>query len=665
MRTPRNGLLCLAALLALLSPPLHATVQIVSVTPSVRPPQVLGTSITWTVTATDSNPNPLTFQFNVGAPGAPVSLAKDFNAGTLSAGTWTSQPFVWMPTGIEGVYKIQVVIKDFKSGESATFTGNFQVNPLVTGTTPVVAPTANPLVALFSAPSCATGSSMRVSFQPQALTVPATTTGYLKCHPPATMTFEIAGMYPSTAYNMFSQTKTGTTVTNGPTVSFTTGALPTGTPFPTFNVQVRPGPLTDTTDRVLLLSPHAFGGGTVFPDVATDLSGKIIWYYNATPPQNIVLARPLAGGTMLTIQSGPAWNPATQDKQLVRLIDVAGNTLRETNTGIIQHQLVAMGATDGGPCNIFPSPPPVGSACLDDFHHDVIQLPNGNIAVLVDIEKVFPPGTQGDTTGLPVDIVGDGIVVLNSAWQVVWFWDSFQHDSGAPQLDINRPAILGETCVVNQQGCPPMSLLGAGISKFGKDWLHANSLYYWPQNGDIIMSVRSQDWIVKIDYTNATGTGNILWRMGLGGDFTFNNLFADPYPWFSGQHEAGLENSGAGPMTLFDNGNTRVSAPPIGLGSGNSRCMALTFDEAAMQVTPVLSADLGFFSNSGGNAQLLSNGNYYCYSATVLISLNNYSYSTEIHPTSGTDTGTKVLSIQGPEGYRGWQMPSLYSPPKT
>src|SRR5689334_8540682 len=196
MRTPRNGLLCLTALLALLSPRLHATVQIVSVTPSVRPPQPLGTSVTWTVTATDSNPNPLTFQFNVGAPGAPVSLVKDFNVGTFSAGTWTSQPFVWMPTGIEGVYKIQVVIKDFKSGESATFTGNFQVNPLVTGTTPVVAPTANPLVALFSAPSCPTGSSMRVHFQKVGSTA-ATTTNWVNCHPPATMTFEVAGMRPS------------------------------------------------------------------------------------------------------------------------------------------------------------------------------------------------------------------------------------------------------------------------------------------------------------------------------------------------------------------------------------------------------------------------------------------------------------------------------------
>src|SRR5690242_13934084 len=113
MNPRKNGFFCLAGLLVLVSAPAGATVQIVSITPSVRPPQVLGTSITWTVTATDSNPNPLTFQFNVGAPGAPVSLVKDFNVGTYSAGTWTSQPFVWMPTGIEGVYKIQVVIKDF------------------------------------------------------------------------------------------------------------------------------------------------------------------------------------------------------------------------------------------------------------------------------------------------------------------------------------------------------------------------------------------------------------------------------------------------------------------------------------------------------------------------------------------------------------------------
>ena len=79
-------------------------------------------------------------------------------------------------------------------------------------------------------------------------------------------------------------------------------------------------------------------------------------------------------------------------------------------------------------------------------------LPGPFTAVLADIEKIFPAGTQGDTSGHPVDIVGDMIIVLDSNWQAVWYFDSFQHDAGCPQsgprqLDINRAAVLGETCV--------------------------------------------------------------------------------------------------------------------------------------------------------------------------------------------------------------------------
>jgi hypothetical protein len=154
--------------------------------------------------------------------------------------------------------------------------------------------------------------------------------------------------------------------------------------------------------------------------------------------------------------------------------------------------------------------------------------------------------------------------------------------------------------------------------------------------------------------------------MGPSGDFTFNNITNDPWPWFSGQHEVGIENNGAGPMTIFDNGNTRVYPPPLGMGSGHSRGMALTFDESSMQVTPVLSADLGSYSYSMGSAQLLSDGNYFFLLASVLVTLNNVvSYSMEILPAPGMITGTQVLNLQGPQHYRAWQMPSLYNPPST
>jgi arylsulfate sulfotransferase len=674
MNMQKNLIWHLAGLLAAVCAPAHATVSIIAMQPMLSSPQAIGTTIVWVVKATDSNPSgTLTFQFSVAAPGAsPVYvLARDFNVGTLKSGTWTSQPFAWTPTSFEGNYKIQVVIEDFTTvpPQTASHTATFQVTPLATGSTPVATPTANPLVALFSAPSCAKGSSMRVVFQEQSLGKPAAMTNSLSCHPPATMNFEIAGMYPSTAYNIYSQTITSGVSVNGPTIGFTTGPLPASIPFPAFKTIVKTDAQTDLAASLLLITPLQLGSKTNFPTVATDLAGKIVWYYYPNSVGNFeVLTRPLPGGTFLTIQNYPAWNPASVEGQVLREIDLAGNVIRETNTGIIQQQLVAMGATDGAACNSIASPAPVGAACLGYFHHDAIQtLPNGQTAVLADIERIFQAGTQGDTSGLPVDIIGDMIIVLNSNWQVAWYFDAFQHDSGAPQLDINRPAVLGETCTTNQSECQTIFLLGPGIAPVAQDWLHANSLYYEPQDGSIVWSSRHQDWVMKVDYNNGSGTGNILWRLGLDGDFTFNNIYNDPWPWFSHQHDAGIENGGLGPLTVFDNGNTRVSQ----LGSGDSRGMALTVDETpcpaspCMQATPVLSVDLGVYSQAFGSAQLLSNGNYFFLAGIVPVQTGMASYSIEILPTSGTDTGTQVFDLMGSEAYRAWRMSSLYQPPTT
>jgi len=674
MKTHTNYLWSLAGLLGVLCAPAYATVAITAMTPSVKSPQLLGTPVTWTVTATDSNPNLLTFQFNVAVPGQALGLIKDFNVGTLAAGTWTAQPFVWVPTGVEGAYKVEVVIKDFTSGETATKTVVFDVTPRVTGATPVITATANPIVALFSAPSCASGSTMAVRFQPQTKSVaPAVTTLFQKCHPPATMNFEIAGMYPSTEYEMVAETKTDGKITASSTVAFKTGALPTNITFPSFTVDLSTTP--DTTDWVILQNLLQFGVTPIYPAVATDLTGKIIWYYN--PGQSIFLTRPLQNGTFLTMQSGPSWDPASTQLQLLDQIDFAGNIVKETNIGVLSEQLLAMGATDATLCSTVLSQtptPPSGAACIDSFHHDAIQtLPNGDTAVLVAIEKIFPAGTQGSTTGLPVDIIGDMIIVLNSSWQVVWYFDTFDHDGGA-EIPITQPAVLGETCSAGLSGgCPEIFLVTSGISPKANDWLHANALYYWPQDKDIIMSMRNQDLVVKIDYNNGVqsgglGTGNVLWRMGPCWDFTMNS--SATWPWFSHQHDVGIQNNGAGPLSVLDNGNTRWSQPGKstgciqGLGSGDSRGMALTVDETSMTVSPLLSANLGFYSPANGASGMLSNGNYFFLNPVVLLNLEtNVSYSVEILPAAGSENGTQVYNIQGPEAYRAWRMPSLYQPP--
>ena len=680
--------------------PASATVSLVSFTPTHKSPEPIGKTITWTATATDSNTGPLTFQFSILAPNATqFAIIKDFNVGTLASGTWTSQPFIWIPTGIEGPYKIQVVVKDFQSGEYVSKIVSYTIAPVVTGSGPVIVKTSNPLVVLFSVPACAAGSTVRAVFQQQGATPPPpTATNWLGCRPPASVTFEIAGMLPSTPYNIYAQTKTGSKITAGPTVSVTTGALPTTIPFPTFTVKVpTSGPPPDTSDPVILHNMIEFGAGANLPNVATDLSGNIIWYYYPDDLTNgSVLGRPVQGGGVITMQDDISWDPTVTKEQLLRQVDLIGNIVRETNMGIIQQQLLAMGAVNGGPCSAIPKPAPVGAGCAGAFHHDAIQsLPNGWSAVLLDNEKIFPPGTQGDTSGLPVDIIGDMIVVLDTNWQVKWYWDAFdpaQGGNGYTKLPVSRTAVLGETCGINTSGCPPVFLLSPGnIAPLAHDWLHANTLYYWPksggtnnESGDIIWSSRHQDWLFKIDYQDGAGTGQIAWRMGPGGDFTFQNAYNDPWPWFSHQHDAGIEDGGTGLLTVFDNGNTRVSQPNAstggvpGLGSAcgpndcDSRGMALSFDQTAHTVTVSpngVSLDLGSFSTAMGSAQLLANGNFFFENAIVFVNLGNTDgYSMEFAPTPAAPQvgpANVLLNLSGPQHYRGWQMPSLYFPPTT
>jgi hypothetical protein len=103
IRKPRTSLV-LTGLPIILSARIFASVTSVSLTPSHASPQPIGKTITWTATATDSNAGPLTFQFNVTPPGGAPTMVKDFNVGTLSGGTWTAPSFVWVPTGVEGIY---------------------------------------------------------------------------------------------------------------------------------------------------------------------------------------------------------------------------------------------------------------------------------------------------------------------------------------------------------------------------------------------------------------------------------------------------------------------------------------------------------------------------------------------------------------------------------
>jgi len=98
----------------------------------------------------------------------------------------------------------------------------------------------------------------------------------------------------------------------------------------------------------------------------------------------------------------------------------------------------------------------------------------------------------------------------------------------------------------------------------------------------------------------------------------------------------------------------------------------LHFDEQNRTVT--LSPDgacleLEYFSPAMGSGNQLANGNYFFENPLVLLDLNTTAgYSLELAPIPAVPQAGPpkvLLNIQGPEHYRGWQMPNLYFPPTT
>ena len=606
---------------------MNATPVLPAPATSLASPQPLGTTVTFTASATDTAPGTISYRYQIGTAGSStLNMVRDFSV---------DPTLVFTPTDEPAIYQIVVTARNnstLQTGQSPT--RNFRFTSLVVKGAAVVTPTANPLVALVSSPPCPAGDDMRVSILRTGST--PFYTSWKACATGQTLNFLVAGMRAASTYSLTLQTWNGSAVGNGSVLNFKTGT-PTVT-YPDIAVVI-PATVQDSLeDRFLLMdaSPNP---------LAIDIAGNPVWYYVDPSGTTPSITRPVAGGEILMIANGAnSAGTSVTTQQILREIDLGGNILRETNATRVSEQVSAMSGIASN-CSIG------GTDCLvGAFHHEATRLPNGHTLVLTDEEKIFTNGIQGSSPSNPVDIIGDIIVDLDTNWQVAWYWRAFDH------LNANRAAILGETCAANGTtgGCPPIFLIDSGVAQ---DWLHGNALYYTSADGSILFSMRHQDWIVKIDYGNGTGTSKVLWALGKNGDFTMNST--DPYPWFSHQHDPGFLQNGTTTLAMFDNGNTRVAPPPLGLGSGDSRGYVLSMNYANRSVTPVLLADLGYFSQALGTAELLINGDYH-FEAGFGAGPPPYNEAIEVFPNA-----TLGLTIQGSGFvcYRAIRMPDLYTPP--
>jgi arylsulfate sulfotransferase len=584
--------LVLGALFLILSPLQGRAAMSVVLTPSMASPALVGTTVTWTPLVYGSTSVALWYRYRVQPPDGDFQMIRDF--GPSSSLKWTASEH-------EGIYRIEVTVRNQSTGDSIEATADFEMTSRMDNNAPVISSTDNPLVFLYSAPPCPDGSAMRVHVQSTGNPENVVQTSYKFCQPGLSMNFYLAGMTAAAAYQVQHEIKTGFSSEYGPALTLAIPAI-SSLDVPTYKVMQQSG--LSLSDGIILHSPLAQH------TVATDLNGNPVWYY----PETIsYLTRPEPGGFFFGIYED-VYSDAS--KQTIRKFDLAGNTILETNAARVSEQLAAL-----------------GKRSITAFHHEVQSLSEGSILALASTEQILT-NVQGAGA---VDVIGDMIIVLDSNLQVLWTWDAFDH------LNPYRSATLGETCYGPGAGCPPFHL-----ARWARDWLHGNSLQLTP-DGSILYSSRHQDWLIKIDYRNGNGTGAILWRLGKDGDFNINSN--DPSPWFSHQHDARFELGDNSILTVFDNGNVRRSSN----SSAHSRGQIYRLDEANHIAELLLNGDLGVYSAALGSAQKLHSGEYHFNCGTLS---NATAQSIEIDP-----MGNIVYSLQGSIAeYRSFRMTDLYSP---
>ncbi len=546
----------------------------------------VGSPVVWTANSRGHGSKAV-YQFSVALQGGPFNVVRDFSR---------SDSFVWNPMQ-EGTYKIRVDVKTGfggRKGEIASAT--YQAQTRVLGNNAVVTPMANPLVALYSAPP-SPGASMYVQFARQGPTLSWQNTAPLRIVPGESTNFIVAAMLPNTTYLMRHVLDDGTV--SAP-VAFTTGSLPANLKFPTFNVVQPPGAGTDLTQGEIF---HA--GLNVATDpvntvdtVATDLNGNVLWYYDPVANNAVGYATNLEpGGTVMMLTGQAA--AVSGGTETLRQVDLAGDTLRETNVQAVNAKLVAMHQPQ-----------------ILDFDHEAKLLPNGDTVVLASTQKTV------NYKGKPTKFTGTMLIVLDQNFQPVWAWNAFHW------LNTNRLGTDDPTPI---------------------DWLHANSVSWSPEDGDLVVSLRSQDWVIKIDYANGAGNGHVVWKLGAGGNFTA--LANTPDPWFSHQHDVRFINDTT--LLVFDDGNTRQASDP----AAHSRGQEWVLNEQNMTATLVVNADMGNYSSFLGSSQILPNGNLAFTSGGLLSSSGSAGQSIEVLP-NGTLVYVQQMSALE---YRSYFESTLYT----
>ena len=192
--------------------------------------------------------------------------------------------------------------------------------------------------------------------------------------------------------------------------------------------------------------------------VAVDASGDVVWYYRAGDP--IGNAVPLANGNLLYMATvDGAWAALVE-------IDLLGNVIRRWHSRALAGRA------------------PAGSVLVDtdSLHHDMVELPSGNLVALGSEARTFDdyPTSEEDPEAprATQDVGGDLVVEFAPDGTIVQQWSL---------LDALDPYRIGYGSLNTSFWGDTYRALGRPVAELA-DWAHANALAHDPRDdvgGDV------------------------------------------------------------------------------------------------------------------------------------------------------------------------------------
>jgi hypothetical protein len=286
--------------------------------------------------------------------------------------------------------------------------------------------------------------------------------------------------------------------------------------------------------------------------VALDAKGEVLWYYESDS-RTAGIDR-LANGNILMHRA----NFSTLE------IDMLGNTVRE---------YYAQGRPYPAPEN----PEAIAIEGIQTLHHQPQQLPDGNYLAFSANGYLFEdwPSSPSDPDAPRKDqmVMADTVVIFNPEGEIIWSWNTRDH------LDTSRIGYDTFNSYWWTRGFPDHA-----------DWSHGNGLSYYAADDSILVSLRQQLAVIKIDRK----TQEIKWILGRHDHWPERlhdkllTPLGEPFLWFGYQHNPRYTPKGN--VIMFDNRAHGARMPPeprLPFQENFSRAVEFAVDEEAMTVRQV------------------------------------------------------------------------------